>query len=32
MGPYRACWFKDSEGNTFEISQVDRAGSAGVTG
>ena len=24
MGPYRACWFKDSEGNTFEISQVDR--------
>lgn len=24
MGPYKACWFKDSEGNTFEISQVDR--------
>lgn len=23
-GPYRACWFKDSEGNTFEVSQVDR--------
>lgn len=23
-GPYKACWFKDSEGNTFEISQVDR--------
>ncbi len=22
-GPYRACWFKDSEGNTFEVSQVD---------
>ena len=24
MGPYKACWFKDSEGNTFEISQIDR--------
>ncbi len=24
MGPYKAAWFKDSEGNTFEISQVDR--------
>ena len=23
-GPYRACWFKDSEGNTLEISQVAR--------
>jgi len=23
-GPYRECWFKNSEGNTFEISQVDR--------
>ena len=23
-GPYRACWFKDSEGNTFEVSQADR--------
>ncbi len=23
-GPYRAFWFKDSEGNTFEVSQVDR--------
>lgn len=23
-GPFRACWFKDSEGNTFEVSQVDR--------
>jgi hypothetical protein len=22
-GPYRACWFKDSEGNTFEVSQVN---------
>ncbi|MES2209720.1 MAG: VOC family protein [Chloroflexota bacterium] len=22
-GPYRACWFRDSEGNTFEVSQVD---------
>jgi len=24
-GPYKACWFKDSEGNTFEISQVERS-------
>ncbi len=24
MGPFKACWFKDSEGNIFEISQVDR--------
>jgi catechol 2,3-dioxygenase-like lactoylglutathione lyase family enzyme len=23
VGPYRACWFKDSEGNTLEVSQVD---------
>ncbi len=23
-GPYKASWFKDSEGNTFEVSQVDR--------
>ena len=22
-GPYKVCWFKDSEGNTFEISQVE---------
>lgn len=22
-GPYKACWFKDSEGNTFEISRVE---------
>lgn len=25
MGPYKAGWFRDSEGNTFEISQVDRS-------
>ena len=24
MGPFKACWFKDSEGNIFEISEVDR--------
>ncbi len=24
IGPAKACWFVDSEGNTFEISQVDR--------
>jgi catechol 2,3-dioxygenase-like lactoylglutathione lyase family enzyme len=23
-GPYKACWFKDSEGNIFEVSQVER--------
>lgn len=28
MGPFKACWFKDPDGNTFEISQVDRAGAA----
>lgn len=24
MGPAKACWFKDSEGNTFELSEVVR--------
>lgn len=24
MGPYRACWFKDNDGNIIELSQVDR--------
>ena len=23
-GPYKGCWFKDSEGNTLELSQIDR--------
>ena len=25
VGPYQACWFKDPDGNTFEISEVDRS-------
>ncbi len=25
MGPYKGCWFQDSEGNIFELSQVDRS-------
>lgn len=24
QGPYKGAWFKDSEGNTFELSQLDR--------
>ena len=26
MGPYKACWFQDSEGNTIEINEVAREG------